>query len=80
MSGVSITRVDIDDAAGRLRELMGRATTGEEVELADGELRVKLVPVTMPPRRTLGQDEGQFEVPEDFDEPLPDDMLDAFGT
>ena len=44
---------------------------GEDVVLSDGELEVRLV-LLHPGRRVLGQDAGLFEVPEDFDEPLPD--------
>lgn len=39
--------------------------------LSDGELEVQLV-LLPPPRRILGQDAGLFEVPDDFDEPLPE--------
>ena len=39
-------------------------------------------PVARPPegpgRRELGQDIGVFEYPEDFNEPLPADLLGAF--
>jgi len=52
---------------------------GEDVVLSDGELEVRLV-LLPPSRRVLGQDAGLFEVSEDFDEPLPDALLDAFGS
>jgi antitoxin (DNA-binding transcriptional repressor) of toxin-antitoxin stability system len=29
-------------------------------------------------RRKLGTLAGQFQVPDDFDDPLPDEILDAF--
>ena len=33
------------------------------------------------PKRVLGLGGGQFKVPDDFDRPLPDDLLDLFyGT
>ncbi len=38
----------------------------------------KLVPITPPSKRRLGLDRGRFEVPDDFDAPLPDEILDAF--
>lgn len=47
--------------------------------LSDGELEVRLV-LLQPPRRILGQDAGLFDVPEDFDDPLPDAVLEAFGS
>lgn len=37
----------------------------------------KLVPVRGAPRR-FGIDRGRFEVPEDFDAPLPDEVTAAF--
>jgi antitoxin (DNA-binding transcriptional repressor) of toxin-antitoxin stability system len=40
---------------------------------------VRLVPVEEPIQdRILGQDRGLFTIPEDFNDPLPDDILSAF--
>jgi hypothetical protein len=36
------------------------------------------VPIEPKPRRVLGQDDGLFEVPEDFDTPLPGEVLALF--
>jgi antitoxin (DNA-binding transcriptional repressor) of toxin-antitoxin stability system len=39
----------------------------------------RLVPISAPSsRKVLGLLEGQIHVPDDFDAPLPDDVLDAF--
>jgi antitoxin (DNA-binding transcriptional repressor) of toxin-antitoxin stability system len=38
----------------------------------------RLVPVSAPTDRVLGRDRGAFEVPEDFDDPLPADVLVRF--
>jgi antitoxin (DNA-binding transcriptional repressor) of toxin-antitoxin stability system len=43
-----------------------------------GKPVAKLVPSEAPRKRTLGTDEGAFVVPDDFDDPLPDDLLEAF--
>jgi antitoxin (DNA-binding transcriptional repressor) of toxin-antitoxin stability system len=52
---------------------------GQEVEITRGGKPVaKLVPSEAPRKRTLGTDEGAFVVPDDFDDPLPDDLLEAF--
>jgi antitoxin (DNA-binding transcriptional repressor) of toxin-antitoxin stability system len=74
-----VTTVELDEAAARLHELVDQVRRGADVVLSDGELQVRLVllPTT---RRVLGQDAGLFEVPEAFDEPLPDALLDAFGS
>lgn len=74
-----VLKVEIQEAAARLPDLVNRVRMGEDVVLSDGELEVRLV-LLPPGRRVLGQDAGLFEVPEDFDEPLPDALLDAFGS
>jgi antitoxin (DNA-binding transcriptional repressor) of toxin-antitoxin stability system len=74
-----ILKVELEEAAGRLPDLVNRVRRGEDVVLSDGELEVRLV-LLPPGRRVLGQDAGLFEIPEDFDEPLPDALLDAFGS
>lgn len=45
--------------------------------LRDGEPVARLVPIVRA-TRTFGQDEGIFTVPEDFDAPLPDEVLASF--
>lgn len=47
------------------------------LSVGDIEVRLVLIPAK---RRVLGQDAGLFEVPDDFDAPLPDAVLDAFGS
>ena len=37
-------------------------------------------PIEPKPRRVLGQDDGLFEVPEDFDAPLPGEVLALFES
>ena len=32
------------------------------------------------PKRIIGQSEGEFEVPEEFFEPLPKDIIEAFSN
>ena len=50
----------------------------EEIVIARaGEPVAKLVPVAAP-QRQLGEDQGVFTVPDDFDDPLPDDVLRSF--
>jgi antitoxin (DNA-binding transcriptional repressor) of toxin-antitoxin stability system len=58
--------------------LLHRVAAGEEIVIARGGKPVaKLVPMT-PPQRLLGEDRGVFEVPDDFDDPLPDEVQRAF--
>jgi antitoxin (DNA-binding transcriptional repressor) of toxin-antitoxin stability system len=43
-----------------------------------GEEAARLVPVRSTGDRRFGLDRGRFVVPEEFDEPLPDELLAAF--
>lgn len=72
----------IAEAQKDLTTLVTRAAAGENVVLVgeDGS-RVRLVPAPAPapPKELrLGLLAGRFTLPDDFDDPLPDDLLDAF--
>lgn len=57
------------------------AAAGEEVVITrNGKPVARLVPLAAPAgqKRVLGCLAGQMTVPESFDAPLPDDVLDAF--
>jgi prevent-host-death family protein len=73
--------VGVHEAKTNLSELLRLVTSGEEITITRrGEVVARLVP---PPRGAapeLGFDRGRLEVPDDFDVPLPDDVLDAFGS
>ena len=43
-----------------------------------GKPIARLVPIGVPVARQLGRDVGVFTVPEDFDRPLPDEVLAEF--
>ena len=72
--------VDVDAAKTQFSRLLDAVAAGEEVAIARaGEPMAKLVPIeAKPPKRRLGRLEGKYTVPEDFDAPLPDDLLHAF--
>jgi prevent-host-death family protein len=71
----------IHDAKTNLSKLIERAERGEEVIIARGKKPVvRLVPVEEPPKkRVIGLWKGEFEVPDSFFDPLPDDELEAWG-
>ncbi|MSP61349.1 MAG: type II toxin-antitoxin system Phd/YefM family antitoxin [Myxococcales bacterium] len=72
--------VNVHEAKTHFSRLLRRVQAGEEILIARaGKPVARLMPLE-PPRksRQLGQDEGLFEVPEDFDAPLPDDVLAKF--
>jgi prevent-host-death family protein len=73
--------VNIADAKARLPELVERAAGGEEIIIArNGEPRARLVPLAAPKPRVPGHGAGQWEIAGDFNEPLPADLLAAFGA
>lgn len=75
-----MTTVGIHQAKTHLSELLRRVATGEEILIVRGREPVaRLVPATSgSAARRLGVDKGLYEVPEDFDAPLPADVAAAF--
>jgi len=71
--------VGVHEAKTHLSRLLEDVAAGEEVVITRrGEQVASLVPVSRPGVRRLGIDRGRFVVPEDFDAPLPDELLAAF--
>ena len=71
--------VGVHEAKTTLSRLLRRAGSGEDVVITrDGEPVARLVPVERPGCREFGQDIGLFEYPEDFNDPVPDDLLGDF--
>ena len=74
-----MTMVGIHEAKTHLSRLLRRVAAGEEIVIAKSGLPVaRLVPFEEPKNRMLGIDEGLFEIPDDFDSPLPDSLLGEF--
>jgi antitoxin (DNA-binding transcriptional repressor) of toxin-antitoxin stability system len=71
--------VGVHEAKTQLSRLLARVEAGEQVEITNrGKTVALLVPPPGPTQRRVGMDAGRFTVPDDFDAPLPDDVLDAF--
>lgn len=73
--------VDIHQAETNLSQLLLRVEQGYEIIILKRGIPVaKLVPFRSSSNRlgSLGQDQGLFTVPEDFNAPLPDDTLATF--
>lgn len=69
--------VNVQEAKTRLSELLARVERGEEIVVARaGKPVARLVPVDLSWTRPFGG--LSFEVPDDFDEPLPDAELAAW--
>lgn len=74
--------VGVHEAKTHLSRLLGDVADGHEVIITRRGTEVaRLVP---PPHAAssivLGKDAGRFEVPDDFDAPLDDETLEAFGS
>ena len=74
--------VNLHAAKTHLSRLVDQAAAGEEVIIAKaGKPMVRLVPVAMKSRRTgFGELKGRIRIADDFDAPLPGDVLRAFGV
>jgi prevent-host-death family protein len=74
--------VNLHKAKTHLSRLVDEAAAGHEVVIAkSGKPMVRLVPVTAQARRTgFATLRGRIRIREDFDAPLPDGLLRAFGA
>lgn len=73
--------VNLHAAKTHLSRLVDAAVEGEEVVIAKaGKPMVRLVPVVATRRTGFGADKGKIRISDDFDAPLPDDTLRAFGV
>jgi prevent-host-death family protein len=73
--------VGVHEAKTQLSRLLEQVAAGEEVVITRrGEAVARLVPTQGPPARRLGIDRDRLTVPDDFDAPLADDVIDAFGA
>lgn len=76
-----MTMVGIHEAKTHLSRLLRRVIAGEEIVIAKGGAPIaRLVPIKPPKSRVLGRDRGLFEIPDDFDAPLPADVLESFES
>ena len=75
-----MTEVNVHEAKTHLSRLLDQAMAGEEVIIMrSGRRLVRLVPLEAAPcRRKLGTAQGDFVVPDDFDAPIPPEILAEF--
>jgi prevent-host-death family protein len=73
-------RVNMHEAKTHFSKLIARVEAGEEIVIArDGQPVARLVAFNRPvAKRVAGRDRGLFSVPDDFDAPLPADVLADF--
>jgi len=73
--------VNIHEAKTHLSRLLQRVAAGEEVTIARSGTPVARLIAVEPEKkkiRPLGMDKGKIWIADDFDAPLPDDLLKAF--
>jgi prevent-host-death family protein len=74
------TAYNVHEAKTNLSRLLERVAAGEEVVIAKAGVPVaRLVPARRPAgERPLGFEKGRVFIPDDFDAPLPEDVLRTF--
>ena len=71
--------VNIHEAKTHLSRLVDEVYSGEEIIIAKaGKPLAKLVALTAAKKRKLGILKGKLRAPEDFDAPLPEEVLASF--
>ena len=72
--------INVHEAKTHLSRLLKRVAEGEEITIARAGVPVaKLIPLApASTERPLGAMEGQFYIADDFDAPLPEDLLAMF--
>lgn len=71
--------VNIHEAKTHLSRLIEEVASGKEVVIARaGKPVARLVPYLSPPERRPGSMKDRLVVPDDFDDPLPGELLDLF--
>lgn len=73
-------QVNIHEAKTNFSKLVARANRGEEIIIAKaGRPLVKLVAITPPAKpRKSGSAKGMLSMSDDFNAPLPDELLNSF--
>lgn len=66
------------EAKTQLSALLERVAAGEEIVITRRGQAIAKLSAVAPAQREFGIDAGVFTVPDDFDAPLPADLLDAF--
>ena len=71
--------VPLGEAKNNLSKLVDEAASGKIITIAKhGRAMAQLVPVGKSNGRRIGAMKGKLVIPDDFDAPLPNDLLDTF--
>lgn len=71
---------NVNEAKTHLSKLLERVRQGEEIVIAkSGKTVARLIPMSeKPQRRKPGSAKGRLWISDDFDAPLPDEVLESF--
>ena len=78
-----MTTVSIIEIQQDLSAYLRRVQAGEALVITDQDrpiAEIKPIPTSPNGQRPFGLCAGDFQVPADFDDPLPDDVLREFGS
>ena len=76
---LSVMKATLQEVESEPAEYLHRVMDGETVVYEGKRAVAEIRPLTETDKlRPVGLAEGEFVVPDDFDDPLPDDLLDAF--
>ena len=79
---MALKKVNIHEAKTQFSKLIQRVAAGDEITIANRGVPVaRLVPAAKPkPYRELGIDRAIVTISDDFDAPLPEEILQAFES
>ena len=74
--------VNVHEAKTHLSRLLERVAAGEEIIISKaGKPMARLLPISKPlVDRVPGLDKDHNQIPDDFDAPLPEDVLELFES
>jgi prevent-host-death family protein len=71
--------IPLGEAKDNLSKLVDDAAAGQTITIAKhGRAMARLIPVGRPTGKRIGAMKGMLELPDDFDAPLPNDVLAEF--
>ena len=73
-----MTIVNVHEAKTHLSRLLERVEQGEEIVIARNNQPIARLVAHGAPERRPGSLRGRIRIAEDFDDPLPDELVDAF--
>lgn len=74
-----MTIVNVHEAKTHLSRLLERVEQGEEIVIARNNRPIARLVAHARPERQPGRLRGRIHIADNFDDPLPDELIDAFG-